>query len=834
MNVTAEVHKCIGQGERGRFDNTQLIPHTKIDQMKKILDRANLTDPPPKEYSEKLRFVFHLLEVIGASSLAWMEVFQQREDVEEYWLREFYWLRTLPEKLAMCLSQYKGQGIHLESLESLTPNFFLQLSKTNKQLCLGLTKVSKELVKVFCHHADWIHLGKIPTLTLEEVQWLRSRKSQLCFSLSFKLDLPLARMLRRKCQGICLPAPSIDSSIAKGLVSNSGRLGITDSYSMDTHLAKSLQCHNGHLDLYSDDPVNAEVISIIAKGHASLMLYGDGIHADIKVLSRHSGGLDLPHLIDPSPGDLSLLIQANGDLALEGLEVLDYATANILFRHRGRLSLKGVTEISHEVSKELAKHWGGLSLNGLKKLSCPQARNLVHSKGALSLNGLNAIDPLVAKELSKHKYGLDLGLRELEEDVAVMLSLCRPLPGYSLSLDLLESINPSEASHLARMKGSLSLGGLKSISTNVARALCLHVGNLKLGGLTELSEEQAFELSMIQGNLYFGNLNRLTPGVARMLSGRGKYTLALGNVFEISNAVARSLASNPGSIALWDLSRLNEYQASLLAEVSGELLLGGLTSLDNKLARILSLHLGKKLYLPNVSDIRMAGIQYLMRHPGRLNLDGLLSINKETAHELAGFPSPVSLVGVIDLDDEVDGILAGTHAMFGLCPWGVGKVVASNDTAFDPFVLKFMFSELRRDPVRALQQVCDHFEQQSARPGDWYRLLATLVPFPRGFGDCHFHSFSGLTHLYPEMARSIARMYGGDIRYIQFDDLKRMDAQALLALDLPNREYLSFLGLEELDDECAEILSNFSGKLNIGSPVLSPNAQALLSKRNDE
>jgi len=129
-------------------------------------------------------------------------------------------------------------------------------------------------------------------------------------------------------------------------------------------------------------------------------------------------------------------------------------------RHRGTLTFFAVRTISPEVAEVLSRHQGGIAFDGFERLTPHVAGKLSALNGFLAFRGLRSLPPSVAQELARHKG--------------------------RLILDGLESLPSSTAAGLQEHTGDLSLTRLKTMSVKAAEALTKKPGTKILTALQSL------------------------------------------------------------------------------------------------------------------------------------------------------------------------------------------------------------------------------------------------------------------------------------------------------------------------------------------------------------
>lgn len=346
-------------------------------------------------------------------------------------------------------------------------------------------------------------------------------------------------------------------------------------------------------------------------------------------------------------------------LYLHELLRLPLSVARELARHRGHLYLDKLESITDAVAAELATHrGGGLSLNNLRRLSAAAARSLGRHGGELSLNRLRTLEPEAALGLAAHEYELSLGgLGHLSTAAAAALSQHRG----DLFLDGLADLPAQVACHLARHRGKLHVHGVASLSDAAAEAFGGRQGYLCLQGVRRLSGMQALLLCRHKGPLLFDALE-LDDVVAACL-GRHEGSLAFNARHGITSSQLESLVQHVGQLVLTGLTALDERQAAALAAQANWRGVPGLSG----------------LFLDHVTHVTPTQAKILATHrAGGLSLNGLTCLAEDTARELVRHPL-LCLDGVTGVSDRVAAILAdhsgATLSLKGLRDVGAAALV---------------------------------------------------------------------------------------------------------------------------------------------------------------
>ncbi|MEY2900889.1 MAG: hypothetical protein RL247_1055 [Actinomycetota bacterium] len=188
------------------------------------------------------------------------------------------------------------------------------------------------------------------------------------------------------------------------------------------------------------------------------------------------------------------------DLRLDTLTELPQGADEALALHSGNLSLKSVATISDAVAKVLGVHDGEFDVSGLVQMTPTSAAYLAKTKYKLLLGSLehvsidvadalsqhtgdgivlNAVKRLeleAAKALSKYVGQLSLGIEEIDDEQAMILSLHQ----NKLGLDRITELTSVAAEHLAKHEHLISMVSLSVVSEEVAHQLAKHPGPLRI------------------------------------------------------------------------------------------------------------------------------------------------------------------------------------------------------------------------------------------------------------------------------------------------------------------------------------------------------------------
>jgi hypothetical protein len=438
----------------------------------------------------------------------------------------------------------QGGRLRLTGLAEISVEALQSLAGYKGALDLsGLRRLTPEMAKaIHAGAATEIWLDGLETLTAEAAAILMRPEPQGQFATMFRFGglktFPpeLARLWAGVHTGLSLPGlAEISPAAARELVAFPGRLelGVTS--------------------------LTPEVARLLAEGPSLLTLSGlESLPADVaRELAREQEMLDLPALRRLDAEAAGALV-AEGDglcrgsgvprggggfmsshamLRLSGLESISGDTADALVRHDGpRIELRGIVRLSPEAAQGLAAvpMWDG-SLPRLDSLSRGAAQALATRRAQLEFRGLIAIDADVAAALGRHTDTLELGLRELPEDVARGLSRQRGC----LRLPAVESLSPEAAGWLGRHRGTeLIIPGVKALTAETARALAdCPSFNGQFPGITDLSGPDsaaiARAVARTPGYLSLSSLRTVSPQALAILRERPQTGLPLENQIRV-------------------------------------------------------------------------------------------------------------------------------------------------------------------------------------------------------------------------------------------------------------------------------------------------------------
>ena len=391
----------------------------------------------------------------------------------------------------------------------------------------------------------------------------------------------------------------------------------------------------------------------------------------------------------------------------------------------------------------------------------PYGNVIFHEKFADTSRSLFTLNVAKVKRIQEGDYYDDekwLGFKFITGAAASIISNS----DTNITLGSLVEITPEAAKAFATFHGSVELPSLRSLDFESAKELSNYSPKessvLRLDGFEDLDEKIASELAKVRSKsfmtLSFDGLQTLSEGVAKSLS---KF---------------KGDKEKCGCLSLLGLESLTPSSAAHLAKIQhASIKVGrygqnytnkhsGLNLLDPATAKALA------EYKPNKVGSKQS-----------LILDGLTEISNEALQELKVYQGGgIFLRGLFKVDEEA----AGTMTFF-----------------------KADYSIVRRDSVRddgtGPTMIIKHITHEMTPE-------AACILFS------HFTNLKlNLNELNTEMASLLAAKYKHDQNRMEFGrDLKSCSAEALEEL-IKYKGEIMLPGIVELDDECAEVLSNSTG-----------------------
>lgn len=377
---------------------------------------------------------------------------------------------------------------------------------------------------------------------------------------------------------------------------------------------------------------------------------------------REGPGIYLPGLSELDDDTAQILANSSRDLDnLDGLLRLNSNRGHLALAHKlsqkYSLSLHSLVELTDDAAAALSKYRGNrISLPNLKTLGgspgyVALASTIAHDHSFITyLSGLTALSIPAARQLVDHRHPLVLGLTELTEELASILSKHK---GGKLVLPL-RSLSASAAGALAEYQGELHLNSITELSTEAALMLAKHKGKLCLAGIETISHDAACALSesdveiigmrslmhldesashiglaakLVNNNenLDLSNLKSISEKAAYILI-KCKESLCLDGLHEISDGVAAALASHEGQLSLKGLGRLEDIpghialaqrasRGNVSFEAIAEISVGCAEALSKRsyvsLPALKSLRKGVAVALSATANLRLEGLREL-------------------------------------------------------------------------------------------------------------------------------------------------------------------------------------------------------------------------------
>jgi len=397
-------------------------------------------------------------------------------------------------------------------------------------------------------------------------------------------------------------------------------------------------------------------------------------------------GIYLPGLSELDDDTAQIL--ANSSRSLDNLDGVlrlnsnqgHLALAHKLAAQKYSLSLHYLVELTDDAAAALSKHRGNrINLSNLKTLGgspgyVALASTIAHDHGpATYLSGLTALSISAARQLADHRHPLVLGLTELTEELASVLSKHK---GGNLELRSLRSLSASAAGALAEYQGKLYLNSITELSAEAALMLAKHKGKLCLDGIETISHDAAcalaesdVEIIGMRSLIYLNDSDSHT-GLAAKLVKNNEYLFLL-NLKSISEKIAYILIKCRGSLYLDGLHEISDGVAAALASHEGQLSLKGLRRLEDIPGHIA---LAQRASRGNVSFEAIAeisvGCAEALSKRSYVSLPALKSLRKGVAVALSATAN-LRLEGLRELSD-VDAIALGMLKGENLTPAAKG------------------------------------------------------------------------------------------------------------------------------------------------------------------
>jgi hypothetical protein len=271
--------------------------------------------------------------------------------------------------------------------------------------------------------------------------------------------------------------------------------------------------------------------------------------------------------------------------------------------------------LAGHAARHLACHAGQLHLHRISVLSDDAAAAFGQRAGHLCLQRLTRLTPSQAELLAGHRGELQIPAVHVDDAVAECLG---------------------------RHQGSLLIHVPADLPLHQLEALVRHQGPLEISGLARLDEQRARVLAAQPGPrsihglscLFIDGVTRLSPAVASILATHAAGGLALNNLTDLTEDVARELVKHP-MLSLDRLTRVSNEVASILATHAGAVLsLRGLKEASPKaIARLKatpSVELSRGLYTEDETRLSPRPAPVADSHPSGQDLVHLL---EQMAHD---------------------------------------------------------------------------------------------------------------------------------------------------------------------------------------------------------
>ncbi len=492
-----------------------------------------------------------------------------------------YALRVIREEVMR-----RGDDIlRLDTLKELSVEGARELAQFNDLLILdGLQDLSPEVARELVqHHGGSLHLNGLHTIKDETIEELSRYQGNLALdgirSLSVRACEALSSMPGTLWFG---GLHVLDKAAAHALASHRGALIARHLPNLSEDVAAELAEYKGELSLGDEalpEGSAAEKIFYQKRGWLpgqEVMSENDAIAAAIHFSC--TAGMELPIPF------LELLVKCHErDLHLSGITALsdeqlailsEYEQGNLYLQDLKRLSVGGARalalfpkkiffdahiemdeetiEVMYPFFEAQLRTQGDLPAVGVLAL----ARHADKTR-PFSLVTVHYVGPAVAKELSKVKARVTLGVSMLDDKTAA----CFEMHEGELAFPYVQKLSDRTIASLAKNRGPLSLVNMTSLSEEGAKALAGHKGDLFLNGVSELSDESIKLLEQHDGLVELRGLTTLTKASAEFIiknaKKSGSKTLLLDKVTHLDSEALSVLVAYEGDVSLNALRRLS-------------------------------------------------------------------------------------------------------------------------------------------------------------------------------------------------------------------------------------------------------------------------------------
>jgi len=466
------------------------------------------------------------------------------------------------------------------------------------------------------------------------------------------------------------------------------------------------------------------------------------------------------------------------------------------------LEVEGYSEIDAEAAKLLVQWVGDLKLTGLKKLS-EEVAAILHTRLARVAQGLSdEVDCRNLEKVGPAAARFILQVSEKENDF------------LAVSLDWLKELDAATARVLARCKGPLSCR-LKTLEAPVAKALNEYKGPFpvqadKLERMDDISAEILAERFANPASIRnaSGTGDR---GSGKASQGSGNHGgvkgttrkfLVLTSLKHLSDAACRSFLKHNTGVRVnpLNLESIGSIAARRIAERVGRIRLDSLKVITKETAEALVSGPARDnafLSLGGLKELDPGVAEVLSGFKGSLRLNGLEKLSLEQAAILAGHTGELHLDGLRELEPETAGALAKHKGVLSLN--GLSKIdhVAECLSAHNGIISLGGLRNLPDEAFEALGDYAvwgngrhDHLETVSERLADALSVFEGTV------------SLEGLTSLTRQHANKLSRCKG--VLHLGLAALSEDIAAALVASK--GYQNIVFSNLQNLEGAAAEVL----------------------------
>jgi beta-lactamase regulating signal transducer with metallopeptidase domain len=657
--------------------------------------------------------------------------------------------------------------------------------------------VSPSLQIVLNRFRECLFLPSLSTLDAETAKALASGETEAGRGTAFILDLP----------GLS----TLDAATAAALVERRVEnfiLSLSGLRTLDANTASALvgRAENDWvLNLSGLQTLDADTASALAQGRAEwLVLRGLATLSPETAKALTSGRVQGLFLAGSVLNNTTAEALADvGKLGFYGLTALDKAAAKVLANGKVvSIFLPDLRDLDADTAAALASgNMRVLALPGLRTLDAATAKALASGKiKSLELAGLNSLDAATATALANGSltYLTLSGVSTLDGETAAALANAK---AKNIDLSGLTTLDAAAATALARGNmNDLVLPGLRTLDAATAKSLASgKINSLELAGLSTL--DAAAATALVNGsisNLILAGLTTLdTETAAALANGKieninlsGLSALDATAIEELAKCTGRVHTSSPESNSAIKAARWRLAARKTPAKLPSDT--NTIESLTPEQARVLVQNaLLEELVRRNPDERERARIfnhketMDLYESWSILRLNGLTTLDAETAKVLAAFKGILDLDGLPAIDPEAARLLAG-----GNCKW------------LRLHGLKTLSPETARELVKSrLEGHAISLPQLDTLDVATAKVIATY--------DGQELILRGLVAIDVDVAKALAE-YRGRLHL----GLTTLDAETVEALAPAGyREKLSLDGLATLDADTAKALAQYKGSL---------------------